>query len=313
MFWKKKEKKEESTNPFESGSQPSSPAPSYSSAPSYASQPQESRFAGANEADQRNQLMGGRDNYSERSNNRFNNTRDESSYNNNDDDEDEEVQIAGIKQQIKNVKQDSLQSTRLALQKIHETEATAANTMNMLGQQSSQIANVNRHLDMSKAYSDRASNQAEELKQLNRSIFIPVVSNPFKRKGKQELEAKQREHAEHMAERDTIRQFEYESQQRIQETARANSNQTRGERRGRSEADRRRYQFEEDSEDDAIEDEIDNNLDLLGDATSRLKNMALTMNTELDRQNDELSRTMNKVDPLSKKIVATTDKLNRTR
>ena len=177
-----------------------------------------------------------------------------------------------------------------------------------------QIANVNRHLDLSKAYSDKAANQADELKQLNRSIFIPVVSNPFRRKEKErrELENKQRDHAEHMAERDNIRQFEYESNARIQETARMNSNQ-RTERRGRSEADRRRYQFEEDSEDDALEDEIDNNLDLLGDATSRLKNMAVTMNTELDRQNSELNKTINKVDPLSRKLIATTDKLNRTR
>lgn len=166
---------------------------------------------------------------------------------------------------------------------------------------------------MSKAYTDRASNQADELKQLNRSIFIPVVSNPFRRKDKERLEAKQKEHAEHMAERDNIRQFEYESQARIQETARHNSNQTRSERRGRSEADRRRYQFEEDSEDDAIEDELDNNLDLLGDATSRLKNMAVTMNTELDRQNTELGRTVNKVDPINNKLVGITDKLNRVK
>lgn len=58
-------------------------------------------------------------------------------YGNGDEDEDDEdVQVAGMKQQIKNIKQDSLASTRLALQKINETEATAANTMNMLGQQS---------------------------------------------------------------------------------------------------------------------------------------------------------------------------------
>lgn len=172
---------------------------------------------------------------------------------------------------------------------------------------------------MSKAYSDRAANSAEELKQLNRSIFIPVVSNPFNRKEKKkrELEALQKDHAEHMAERDNIRQFEYESNTRIQETARANQGlregQQGGGRRGRSEADRKRYQFEEDSEDDAVEDEIDQNLDLLGGAVGRLKNMALTMNTELDSQNKTLSKTIDKVDPLTNKLIATTDKLNRTR
>ena len=179
-----------------------------------------------------------------------------------------------------------------------------------------QIANVNRHLDMSKAYADRASNQAEELRKLNRSIFVPVVSNPFRRKEKEkkELERLQQDHADHMAERDQIRQLEYETKARIEETNRSNSApRGREGRRGRSEADRRRYQFEADSEDDAVEDEIDQNLDLLGDAVAGLKNMAITMNTTLDDQNKQLKKTINQVDPLSQNLVKTTDKLNRTR
>lgn len=154
MFWKKKEKKQESTNPFDSGSQPSSPAPSYSPTPSYTSQPPQqqqqqqqeeytsSRYGGSryNTGDeQRNQLMGGargNDGYNSRDDgNNHKSSRD--AYNDEYDEQDEEAQVTGMKQQIKNVKQDSLASTRLALQKIHETEATAANTMNMLGQQSS--------------------------------------------------------------------------------------------------------------------------------------------------------------------------------
>lgn len=143
MFWKKKEKKQEATtNPFEASSQPSSPAPSYHTQ----EEPQGRYGAGVRynsaplEAEQRNQLMGGR---SESYNNN-NSGRDYSSRRNEYDDEDqdeqdEEQEINGMKQQIKNVKNDSLASTRLALQKIHETEATAANTMNMLGQQSSKF------------------------------------------------------------------------------------------------------------------------------------------------------------------------------
>lgn len=180
-----------------------------------------------------------------------------------------------------------------------------------------QLANVNRHLDMSKAYSDKAATSADELKQLNRSIFIPVVSNPFRRKEKErrELENMQKDHAEHMNERDEIRQFEYESNTRIQETARMNSNSngSRGERRGRTEADRRRYQFEEDSDDDKVEDEIDDNLDLLGGAVGRLKNMAITMNTELDSQNNQLNKAITKVDPITKKLRGTTNTLNNTK
>ncbi|ORE11222.1 hypothetical protein BCV72DRAFT_114354 [Rhizopus microsporus var. microsporus] len=321
MFWKKKDKaKEESTNPFDTSSVASSPAPSYSStpsaAPSYSSAPP-SDYSRTNS--NRDELFAGarNNNYSQDaySSSRLGQNNREQLY---DEEQDEEVEVAGLKQKIKNVKQDSLASTRAALQRLHETEATAANTMNMLGEQSTQIANVNRHLDMSKAYSDRAANQAEELRQLNRSIFIPVVSNPFRRKEreKKELERLQQDHAEHMEERDRIRQFEYETKARIEETNRANEGQKNirsAGRRGRSEADRRRYQFEADSEDDAIEDEIDQNLDLMGDALAGLKNMAITMNTTLDDQNKQLGRTIDKVDPLSRNLIKTTDKLNRTR
>ena len=179
-----------------------------------------------------------------------------------------------------------------------------------------QLANVDRNLDLSKAYSDRAATQASELQQLNRSIFIPVVKNPFTRSKRQqrELEALQKDQSEHMEERDRIRQYEYESNERYEQAQRRNDRVSAngGYRRGRTEADKRRYQFEADEEDDAIEDELDQNLDLMGDAMSRLKNMAVTMNDELDSQNKQLDKVNKKVDPLSQKLAATTHRLNRT-
>lgn len=259
-----------------------------------------------------------------------------------DEEGDEDQEVVGIKKQIRDIKQDSLQSTRNALQKISEAEQSATQSMNQLGTQSSklttiigdvymkwfclmgyrflsvaQIANVNRNIDLAKAHSDRASSQADELKQLNRSIFIPVVKNPFNKSARQrrDIERLQADQAEHMDERDNIRQFEQESNARIDQANRRNDrvSSNAGYRRGRSEADRRRYQFEADEEDDAVEDEIDSNLDLLGGATARLKNMALTMNDELDSQNKHLGKLNKKVDPISQKLVATTATLNNTR
>jgi hypothetical protein len=176
---------------------------------------------------------------------------------------------------------------------------------------------VDRNLDLSKAYSDRASSQAGELKQLNRSIFIPVVKNPFT-KGSRERKAMEkikRDHAEHMNEREDIRQFEYNSSVRIEDAQRkANREIAReGFHKGRSQADRNRYQFEADEEDDAIEDEIDSNLDLLGDATARLRAMATSMNDELDSQNKQLNKVNKKVDPINAKLISTTYTLNSTR
>jgi hypothetical protein len=180
-----------------------------------------------------------------------------------------------------------------------------------------QIANVDRNLDMSKAYSDRASSQAGELKQLNRSIFIPVIKNPLTRGNRQkdDIDRLQRDHDEHLAERDNIRQFEYDSSIRIDDAMRKAGREKakEGYHKGRNESDRRRYQFEADEEDDAVEDEIDSNLDLLGDATARLRAMATTMNDELDSQNTQLNKVNKKVDPINSRLISTTHTLNSTR
>ncbi|CDH50807.1 plasma membrane snare protein [Lichtheimia corymbifera JMRC:FSU:9682] len=341
MFWRKKDKSSPSessasTNPFESSDVGSTPAASYSSTsaseypPSYSSSPAPSRGGGRYgtrhndaeyESQQRNELFGDRPSRGA-AGGRYGGGYDDDQYGGSryaaqQQQEEEDEEVGNIKTQIRNVKQDTLASTRNALQKIHETEQTAANTMNMLGQQSTQIANVDRNLDLSKAYSDRAANQADELKQLNRSIFIPVVKNPFTRNKRQqrELEALKRDQQEHMEERDRIRQFEYESNARLEQAQKRNErvSANAGYSRGRSESDRRRYQFEADEEDDAIEDEIDQNLDLLGGATARLKNMALTMNEEIDSQNRQLDKLNPKIDPLTQKLAATTHKLNKTK
>ncbi|KAL0083668.1 hypothetical protein J3Q64DRAFT_1641902 [Phycomyces blakesleeanus] len=339
MFWRKKDKTPK--NPFEednasqySQSTQSTNPPSYVSTPeptSNQSYSEESYSSGGrygsrknqdtNEESARNDLFSGA--APSRRYNSYNDQDEQDAYGSSrfgqqQQEEDQEQEVSGLKQQIRNVKQESLASTRNALQKIHETEQAAANTMNLLGQQSTQIANVDRNLDLSKAYSDRAAAQASELKQLNRSIFIPVISNPFTKgsRERKELEARRQDHAEHMNEREDIRQFEYESQARVesaQRQAQRGPGSNGGYRRGRSDEDKRRYQFEADEEDDAVEDELDENLDLLGDATSRIKNMALSMRDELDSQNKHLTKVTEKVDPISERLVMTTHKLNSTK
>ncbi|KAG2233489.1 hypothetical protein INT48_003195 [Thamnidium elegans] len=324
-FWKKEKAK--STNPFETDSDNSSqysytatlseptekPSRYSSSAKSnrYStpspepiknySQNRRNLFDGVTEPTQRYDTSGQEDAYS--------------SSKLNDNEEDQEV--AQIQRQIRNVKQDSLASTRNALQKIGEAETAATNTMGMLGTQSSQIANVDRNLDLSKAYSDKASSQAGELKQLNRSIFIPVIKNPFNKSSREKkaMEKINREHQDHLKERDDIRKFEYESNARFEDTQRKVNHEkiTEDYHRGRTQSDRHRYQFEPDEEDDAIEDEIDSNLDLLGDATARLRTMAVSMNEELGSQNKQLNKLNKKVDPISTKLISTTHTLDSTK
>ena len=175
-----------------------------------------------------------------------------------------------------------------------------------------QLASVDRNMGVAKAEAEEASKQTKHLKRLNRSIFIPVIKNPFNRKAREKkaLEMEQEAHKNEMAERDQTRQFEHQSDARMTRTQHK-LNKPSDVSQNRSQSDRNRYQFEPDFEDDAVEDEIDHNLGLLGTATGNLKAMANTMSDELDSQNEQLKRVTDKVNPLNEKIFSTTQQLNR--
>ena len=55
-------------------------------------------------------------------------------------------------------------------------------------------------------------------------------------------------------------------------------------------AERAKFQFEADSEDDEMENEIDSNLDALGGAAARLNGLARATGKEVDEQNRHLER-----------------------
>ncbi|ORY98107.1 hypothetical protein BCR43DRAFT_504935 [Syncephalastrum racemosum] len=229
-------------------------------------------------------------------------------------DEEGDKEVSNIKQQIRDTKQESVESTRRALQAMNASQTSGAETLGMLGEQSTQIANIDRNLDLSKAHAEHGASQAKELKKLNRSIFIPNIKNPFTKKKRQQLELDRarQSHAEHREERDAIRQFEHQSQARVDRAAREGGRLPEGDYRP-SQSDRNRYQFEADAEDDAMEEEIGQNLDALGHATRGLKQMATAMSTEIDSQNQRLDRVNDKTDPLSDRIFTTTEKLHRIR
>lgn len=116
----------------------------------------------------------------------------------NDEDFDEDEEIEGIKQEMRGVKQESLASTRWvkggarlivgmrcdSLVRPRRTLAVQwpSLAISLVCQRleieltSERIANSERYLDTAKANNQRAEDKAAELKQLNKSIFRPVVT-----------------------------------------------------------------------------------------------------------------------------------------
>ncbi|KAJ3814510.1 protein transporter SEC9 [Lentinula aff. lateritia] len=237
----------------------------------------------------------------------------------NDDD------VEGIKKQTRFIKQESLNSSRNALRLAREAEETARNTLNRLGDQSERLANTERHLDVAKGHSRRADDKTDELKQLNRSIFRPViVFNKDKKRVAQESQIQAR-YEEERGEREQTMMRVRETQDRIgraQGYGRSNGDEellgTGASGRYRSaeqlaarKEQRKRFQFEATASDDELEDELDDNLDEIGDMTKRLKALGMTMNQELESQNKHIDNIEQKAVGLDARLFRNTERLKK--
>ncbi|ODV89872.1 hypothetical protein CANCADRAFT_25262 [Tortispora caseinolytica NRRL Y-17796] len=210
------------------------------------------------------------------------------------------------------VKQASVASSRNALRYAQEAEDSGRNTLGMLGSQSERITNTDATLGLASAQTRIAEEKAKELKKLNRSIFAIHASNPFNSKRKiLEKEEKLKEQiAEDQANRERFRNAMHDTQSRIGSAMRADSKFKPADRQAKL-ADRARYQFEGDSEDEELEDEINDNLDAIGQSASRLKSMALAAQEEVDRQNQHLDKIAEDTDNLDINVHLNTSRLAR--
>lgn len=235
--------------------------------------------------------------------------------------EENEEDVEGIKQQLRFTKQESVNSTRNALRLAREAEETARNTLGKLGDQSEKLASTERHLDVAKGHSMRAEDKTDELKQLNRSIFRPVITfNKDAKRAAAEAKVQQR-YEEEREEREKAMMDIRETQNRLGRAAgygaRDDEEGIGGRRMMTSsqqairKEQRKRYQFEATASDDELEDEIDDNLNEISDMTKRLKALVTAMGEELDRQNDRIGRITEKTDGLDNRLYRNTQKLNR--
>ncbi|KAJ7283413.1 hypothetical protein C8J57DRAFT_1432541 [Mycena rebaudengoi] len=211
--------------------------------------------------------------------------------------EEEEEDVEAIKQKTRFVKQESVKSTRSAIQLAREAVETSGNTLKRLGEQSERLANTERHLDVAKGHSARAEDKTEELRKLNRSIFIPVITfDKDAKRGAKEAKVQRRYEAER-AEREKTMLDVRETQERL-----GRAQMHSGTNRARS-AGGSRFQFEADASDEEMENELDRNqrfsssnsflvyrnLSEIEGLVQNLKFVGTTMGEELDRQKDRIS------------------------
>jgi protein transport protein SEC9 len=197
---------------------------------------------------------------------------------------DSDDDVEAIKQDIRFTKQESLSSTRNAIRLASEAEEQGRASLSRLGRQSEKLGGIEKNLNVSTAHAREAEDKTKELQKLNRTIFAVHVRNPFTR-GKKVDEEREIEtrHLSQRAEQDRSREDVYKSSQRVNKALNGESS---GERR--TYVKQKQYSFEGDEEDDMVERDIDENLNVLGDITGRLKGLAMATKAELDFQNNKL-------------------------
>ena len=137
------------------------------------------------------------------------------------------------------------------------SEETGMNTLARIGAQGERIHNTEKNLDITANHNRVAEDRAKELKKLNRSMFAVHVSNPFtaesrtRRADEDVLEKHQLERAQ----REATRRAGYDTDQRLQKTFSEISKDgpNAAAKKQASLAERAKYQFEADSEDDEME------------------------------------------------------------
>ncbi|EFW17224.1 Protein transport protein S9 plasma membrane t-SNARE [Coccidioides posadasii str. Silveira] len=231
--------------------------------------------------------------------------------------EEEEEDVQAIKQEIRFMKQQDVSSTRNALRVAAEAEETGRSTLARLGAQGERIHNTEKNLDLAANQNRIADEKSRELKKLNKSMFAMHVSNPFtsaeRRRARDEAIISR--HRDERFQREETRLAAFRTEQRLGQTFKEMEKQGHSatSKTKTNLAERSKYQFEQDSEDDEMENEIDSNLDALHGAAVRLNGLARATGRELEEQNKRLDVIMGKSDSVDDQIHMNRARLDRIR
>lgn len=212
--------------------------------------------------------------------------------------EEEEEDIQASKQEIRFMKQQDVSSTRNAMRVAAQAEETGRSTLARLGAQGERIHNTEKHLDLASNQNRIAQDKARELKTVNGSMFAVHVANPFTAKSRRKHRDDEiiDRHQDERVQREETRQAAFRAGQRLNQNFKdVNSQGGPSKNKASTLAERSKYQFEQDSEDDEMENEIESNLDALSGAAGRLNALARATGQEIGEQNRQLDVIAGKV------------------
>jgi len=192
-------------------------------------------------------------------------------------------------------------------------EESGRSTLARLGDQGERIHNTEKNLDLAANHNLSAEDKYKELKRLNRSMFAPNVANPFtgkERRARRDEDIYER-HRKEREQREATREAAYQSTARLNQNFKGIEQRPGANNAKANLAERAKYQFEADEEDDQLEDEIDANLEALSGAAGRLNLLARATGAEVEAQNKHLERIGEKSDRVDDQLHMNTERLKR--
>ncbi|KAK8114049.1 plasma membrane SNARE protein (Sec9) [Apiospora kogelbergensis] len=230
--------------------------------------------------------------------------------------EQEEQEVQDVRRQIKETKLASANSAENSERIAASAVETAMGTYARLGAQHERLNYTETLLDKASTSTREADVSTKKLKSLNRSMFAVHVNNPFTA-GRRNAEMEKRTLDNHRADRDmreSTRKAGFDSNARMEqgfkeiEKARGTDKWQRA-----SGAEKSKYQFEDDSEDDAAEDRIDDAMERTAGHVSTLNSVARLMGKEIEDQNQLIDRLGDKSVRLDDAAKLNTERLKRIR
>lgn len=211
--------------------------------------------------------------------------------------EQEEADYQAILAEKRGVQQESSASVSRSVAMARQANEVGQATLARLGAQGERLLNTEKNLDLAANQNKVAQDRAAELKTLNRSMFAVHVSNPFTSKQRQQRadDEVMNRHRSERDQRETTRREGYSANQRMESTfSELNSTRSRAQPQARKK-DYGKFNLDDEEGADELEDQIDDGLDELSGQVSMMNMVGRAIGKEVDSQNKQIDRIMNKV------------------
>lgn len=211
--------------------------------------------------------------------------------------EQEEADYQAILAEKRQLQQESASSVSRSVQMARQANEVGRATLARLGAQGERLNNTEKHLDLAANQNKIAQDRAAELKTLNRSMFAVHVGNPFTSKQRQ-LKADEEVLSRHRNERDAreaTRREGFNANQRMESTFKDLDRSAPRAPAGRKK-DYGKFNLDDEEGADELEDQIDDGLNELEGQVSMMNMVGRAIGKEVDSQNKQIDRIMNKSD-----------------